>query len=156
MPSSHPQPALLTHRGAKRLGAGLILVGSVFCFGALFTSAQAEELAHVRRLLVTRFCNQCDLKEANLANQNLQGVWITDTKLKRANLRGANLRFARLRNVNLRKADLTNADLTGATLQNVNLQGALLEGAKLPQGAFTNPPQVEPKEPQIRIQLPQT
>lgn len=108
----------------------------------------------MQRLLVTRFCNQCNLTEANLVGKNLQGARLTDTKLKRANLTGANLRFAILRNVNLKGADLTNADLTGAMLQNVNFKGAILDGAKLPVSQEFNGirrPSLPTLTPKIRV-----
>lgn len=132
-----------------RISVGVLLAGS--CLG-LNAAAHAENPGHMQRLLMTRFCNRCNLKTANLAGKNLQGARITDTKLKRANLKGANLKFAILRDVSFKNADLTNADLTGAMLQNVNFKGAILEGAKLPVTA--RPSRNRPQPLNIKIDVP--
>ncbi|MGF1600819.1 MAG: pentapeptide repeat-containing protein [Thermosynechococcaceae cyanobacterium] len=132
----------------------LMVVSGLLLISTLPIAAQAEDKGHVQRLLMTRFCNRCNLKDANLAGKDLQGARLTDTKLKRANLAGANLRFAILRNVNLNGADLTNADLTGAMLQNVNFKGAILDGAKLPISQELNGirrPSLPTLTPKIRV-----
>ncbi|QZZ23124.1 pentapeptide repeat-containing protein [Leptothermofonsia sichuanensis E412] len=70
---------------------------------ALGSSATAANPDHVRRLLNTNACPNCDLSGADL---------------RRANLRGADLR-----NADLRYADLRGADLRGANLKGANLYG---------------------------------
>ena len=78
-------------------------------------SANSE---HIRQLLATKQCQDCDLSGAGLVLANLSG----------ANLRGANLSGA-----NLSRANLSGADLTGANLNGSSLFGANLSGVKLSQ-----------------------
>lgn len=80
-----------------------ILVTALIATFALGSSVAAANPDHVRRLLNTNACPNCDLSGADL--------------------RGANLRGADLRNADLRYADLRGADLTGANLRGANLYG---------------------------------
>jgi uncharacterized protein YjbI with pentapeptide repeats len=64
----------------------------------------AAEPAAIQKLLQTKECVKCDLKEANLS---------------KAYLRGANLQGADLRGVNLEDANLEGANLKGANLGGV-------------------------------------
>ncbi|MBE9009403.1 pentapeptide repeat-containing protein [Pseudanabaenaceae cyanobacterium LEGE 13415] len=82
---------------------------------------QAENLDHVRQLLSTKQCANCDLTGAGLVFAQLSG----------ANLTGANLAGANLSQANLTGANLSGANLSGATLSGANLQGAKLTGANL-------------------------
>lgn len=81
----------------------------------------AENLDHVRQLLSTKQCVNCELSGAGLVFAQLPG----------ANLSGANLVGANLSQANLTGADLSGANLTGATLSGANLTGAKLTGANL-------------------------
>lgn len=82
---------------------------------------QAENLDHVRQLLSTKQCANCELTSAGLVFAQLPG----------ANLAGANLAGANLSQANLTGANLTGANLAGATLSGANLAGAKLTGANL-------------------------
>jgi uncharacterized protein YjbI with pentapeptide repeats len=84
-------------------------------------TAKAEDIAHLRQLLSTKNCPQCDLTGAGLVMNDLSGA-----KLNQANLIGANLS-----RTNLTGADLRGANLTGASLYGANLMGADLRGANL-------------------------
>lgn len=75
--------------------------------------ATSYEAAHLKRLLETKQCPGCDLRNADL--------------------RGANLSYADLRGANLSNADLRGANLTGA-----DLRGANLQGTKLPKEISSN------------------
>jgi Pentapeptide repeats (8 copies) len=75
------------------------------------TAVRAENPNHLRQLLETGRCRNCDLSQANLSRENLSN----------ADLAGANLRSA-----NLSYTDLSNADLSSANLQDANLQNAKL------------------------------
>ena len=88
---------------------------------SLATVAQAANSEHIRQLLATKQCLNCDLSGAGLVLADLSG----------ANLSGANLTNANLSRANLSGADLTGANLSGASLFGVNLSGAKLSGANL-------------------------
>jgi uncharacterized protein YjbI with pentapeptide repeats len=84
-------------------------------------SASAFDSQDLTTLLATKICNECNLEDAVLRDQQLAG----------AQLRGANLNRADLRAANLRGADLTGASLTQAKLSHTDLRGAKLRGAIL-------------------------
>jgi tetratricopeptide (TPR) repeat protein len=88
---------------------------------SLTTSVQAANSEHVRQLLATKECQNCNLTNAGLVLADLSG----------ANLSGANLAGANLSRANLSGADLRGANLSGAGLFGVNLSGAKLSGANL-------------------------
>ncbi len=85
------------------------------------TSVQAANSEHIRQLLASKQCQNCDLTNAGLVLADLSG----------ANLSGANLAGANLSRANLTGADLRGANLSGAGLFGVNLSGARLAGANL-------------------------
>lgn len=84
------------------LGAG---VASYFYISFLNTQKRVE------KLLETRECPRCDLRNANLQGADLNGV-----NLEGANLEGANLEGAKLGNANLKRANFTKANLERADL----------------------------------------
>jgi tetratricopeptide (TPR) repeat protein len=99
-----------------------ILAISVFITTITLTqTAQAANFEHVRQLLATKECQNCDLTNAGLVMADLSG----------ANLSGANLTNANLSRANLTGANLTGANLTGAGLFGANLSAAKLSGANL-------------------------
>lgn len=129
--------------------------------------AQAENLTHLRQLMSTRACQQCDLRRAGLVYGDLEGADLRNADLSEANLSRADLRNADLRGANLRGAVLTSADLSGADLSGANLQGAdlreaylteanladaRLEGAQL-HGAYGLPQRILPAEGYYRWAL---
>ncbi|BAY27343.1 pentapeptide repeat-containing protein [Calothrix sp. NIES-2100] len=87
----------------------------------LTTRVEAANSEHIRQLLATKQCQNCDLIGAGLVLADLTG----------ANLSGANLAGANLSRANLTGADLRGANLTGASLFGVNLSAARLAGANL-------------------------
>ncbi|BAY12788.1 pentapeptide repeat-containing protein [Calothrix sp. NIES-2098] len=95
---------------------------------SLTTSVQAANSEHVRQLLATKQCQNCDLIGAGLVLADLSG----------ANLSGANLAGANLSRANLTGADLRGANLTGASLFGVNLNAAKLTGANLANADLRN------------------
>jgi len=94
------------------------VIASVF---NLTSPVKAENLTHLRQLINTKQCENCELSNSGLVMANLVG----------ANLRGANLVRANLSRADLTGADLTGANLTGASLNGANLTGANLTGANL-------------------------
>jgi uncharacterized protein YjbI with pentapeptide repeats len=88
---------------------------------SLSQTAQAANSEHIRQLLATKQCQNCDLASAGLVLADLSG----------ANLSGANLSGANLSRANLSGADLRGANLSGAGLFGANLNGAKLSGANL-------------------------
>ena len=73
--------------------------------------ASSFDTNDLERLQQTNSCENCDLKEVNLAGANLEG----------ANLQGANLE----------NANMSDAKLSGAVLFKANLEDANLSGAEL-------------------------
>ena len=69
----------------------------------------------------------------SLAGVRLDGAWLEDVKLPRAELRFASLRGTNLQGADLKEANLESADLSDAILLGADLQGAHLKGA-----TFTN------------------
>lgn len=137
-----------------------ILTGTLAIASSLSTPAAAENFEHLRQLLSTKECPECELSnaglrlanlvranlssanlsqanldQANLNSADLSGADLSGAILYRANLSGANLRGANLSGANLTGAYLANADLTGANLGFANLNGAVLANAIL-NGAF--------------------
>ncbi len=88
---------------------------------SLSQSAIAANSEHLRQLLSSKECKNCDLSNAGLVMADLSG----------ANLMGANLTGANLSRANLSGADLRGANLSGASLFGVNLSGAKLDAATL-------------------------
>jgi hypothetical protein len=88
---------------------------ATFFFVAAIASVAFETRAanpdDIKRLLETKSCENCDLSEANLRDQNLFG----------AKLAGANLRDADFRGATLTEADLRGARLGGSHLEGVDL-----------------------------------
>jgi uncharacterized protein YjbI with pentapeptide repeats len=89
-------------------------------------SARAENSTHLRQLLSTKNCTQCDLTGAGLVSSDLTGA-----KLGGANLVGANLSQSNLTGADLRGANLSGASLYGANLMGADLRGANLTGTDL-------------------------
>ncbi|MBW4432352.1 MAG: pentapeptide repeat-containing protein [Pelatocladus maniniholoensis HA4357-MV3] len=87
-------------------------------FNQIVLAANSE---HIRQLLASKQCENCDLSGAGLVMADLSN----------ANLKGANLSGANLSRANLSGADLAGADLSGASLFGVNLSGAKLTGTIL-------------------------
>jgi uncharacterized protein YjbI with pentapeptide repeats len=103
---------------------------------SLISSARAEDVSAIQRLLETRSCSGCDLRDADLQGKNLRGVNLRGANLTGANLRRADLSDADLYNANLtdallRDAILRNADLSHANLRDVDFRDAILNAAKL-------------------------
>lgn len=117
--------------------------------------AQAANLDHIRQLLSTKQCQNCDLQNANLVMANLQsavviGANFQSANLSRANFAGADLRNAKLAGSSLNGANFGGANLTGADLRNTDLRGAILSGAILTQA------QLEGAALQGAIDIPST
>lgn len=106
---------------------------TIACLAAISTPlpAIAENLDHVRQLLSTRQCPQCDLRGSGLVLSNLIGADLRSANLSAANLSRVNLRGAVLDGAVLRATSLVGADLSGASLRGVDLSSADLRGADL-------------------------
>lgn len=88
--------------------------------------AQAENPEHLKQLMKSQSCPNCDLQGADLSAMNLRN----------ANLAGANLTGTNLNLADLTAANLSNAILTEASLAWTNFIDADLEGANLSQAKF--------------------
>lgn len=123
---------------------------------SLTNIVQAANQEHIRQLLATKQCQNCDLSGAglvmadlsgaNLSGANLAGANLSRANLAGADLRGANLSGAGLAGVNLSEAklggaNLAGADFRGAFLSNAQFTGAYLQGANF-QGAVGIPLQI--------------
>lgn len=92
-------------------------------------AARADNPEHIRQLLQTNTCENCDLSNATLDGLDLAG----------ANLQGANLQGANLLGTQLMRANLSGASLQTANLAGTNLLGANLQNADLSDAQFFNP-----------------
>jgi uncharacterized protein YjbI with pentapeptide repeats len=95
------------------------------------TTAQAANYEHVRQLLATKQCQNCDLSGAGLVMADLSGADLSGANLAGANLSRANLIGADLRGANLSSAGLFGVNLSGAKLGGANLLGADLRNTYL-------------------------
>jgi len=127
---------------------------------SITTTAQAANPDHIRQLLQTKQCPNCDLSGAglvmadlsgaNLNGANLAGVNLSRAKLSGADLRGANLSGAGLFDVYLSSAQLGGANLAGADLRdsylfNADFTNAVINGTNF-QGAVGIPSQIAKAE----------
>jgi uncharacterized protein YjbI with pentapeptide repeats len=96
-------------------------------------TAKAENISHLRQLLSTKNCQQCDLTGVGLVMNDLTGA-----KLNQANLVGANLSRTNMTGADLRGANLAGASLYGANLTGADLRGANLTGTDLRSAYLTN------------------
>jgi uncharacterized protein YjbI with pentapeptide repeats len=111
----------------------LTTIATTILLIATATTARAENISHLRQLLSTKSCQQCDLAGAGLVTNDLAGA-----RLERANLTGANLSQANLAGADLRGANLAGASLNGANLTGADLRGANLAGTDLRSAYLTN------------------
>ncbi|OKH21225.1 hypothetical protein NIES593_16555 [Hydrococcus rivularis NIES-593] len=111
----------------------LLAIATILSAIGLSIPVRAENLEHIRQLLSTRECSQCELSGAGLVMSNLAGV-----NLRGANLSGANLSQANLTGADLSGANLAGASLYGANLVGANLAGAILDGTDLRSAYLTN------------------
>ncbi|MCU0552164.1 MAG: pentapeptide repeat-containing protein [Leptolyngbya sp. Prado105] len=114
---------------------------------------QAENIDHVRQLLSTKQCANCELTSAGLVMAQLAGANLTGANLAGANLSQANLAGADLTGANLAGASLSGANLSGAKLTNANIQGADLTRSYL-VGADLTGTQIEMAAIQGAVGLP--
>ncbi|GAB1545021.1 hypothetical protein NUACC21_76970 [Scytonema sp. NUACC21] len=99
-------------------------------------TAHAANPEHLRQLLSSKKCPNCDLSGAGLVMADLSGADLSGANLAGANLSRANLTGADLRNTNLSGtslfgANLTASKLTGATLVGTDLRHSYLHSAEL-------------------------
>ncbi|BAY40428.1 TPR repeat protein [Nostoc sp. NIES-2111] len=138
----------------------IFIATTVITYISLTNIAQAANQEHIRQLLATKQCQNCnlsgaglvmaDLSGANLSGANLAGANLSRANLSGADLRGTNLSGAGLAGVNLSEAklsgaNLAGADLRGAFLSNAQFTGAYLQGTNF-QGAVGIPSQVATAE----------
>jgi uncharacterized protein YjbI with pentapeptide repeats len=114
----------------------IIATGVFFTLISLSQTVQAANIEHVRQLLASKQCQNCDLAGAGLVMADLSGADLSKANLaganlSRANLSGADLRGANLSGVGLFGANLTGANLSGANLQNADLRNTYLVNAQL-------------------------
>ncbi|NMG08026.1 pentapeptide repeat-containing protein [Brasilonema sp. UFV-L1] len=114
----------------------ILAIAAFLTFISLNQTAQAANLEHIRQLLASKQCQNCDLAGAglvmvDLSGANLSGANLAGANLSRANLSGADLRDANLSGVGLFGANLSGANLVGANLQNADLRNAYLMNAQL-------------------------
>ena len=93
--------------------------------------AEASNPYHVKRLLETKSCEGCDLRNARLSGRDLSSANLVGADLTNADLRDTILVGADLTLAILRKANLTNAMLNGANLSGSDLSFANLSNASL-------------------------
>jgi hypothetical protein len=104
------------------LFAGILVAG---LSGVGIWAGAGDDPAHVKQLIETKVCVQCNLQDA---------------KLKVLDAEKGNVANSDFRGADLYKANFKGADLTGAQFGGANLNGADLSGAKGADltGATTN------------------
>jgi uncharacterized protein YjbI with pentapeptide repeats len=117
----------------NNMKTSLLALATILSTLSVSIPVRAENLEHIRQLLSTKECNQCELSGAGLVMSNLAGA-----KLSGANLSQANLSQANLSGADLSGADLRGASLYGANLTGTNLAGAILDGTDLRTAYLTN------------------
>lgn len=90
---------------------------------SLKPTAKAENPDHMRQLLQTGNCENCDLSGANLSGLSLRGANLSGANLSEATLQQTQLLYANLENADLSNAVLAYSDLSGANLRNADLSG---------------------------------
>jgi len=105
------------------------------------------------------------LKEANLANVDLEGHDLRYLNLKEVDLSGAILKKTNLKYVNMKEANLTNANLIESNLMNANLKeatvtnamfdNAVLDGADLSETIGLTSAQILSAKTWINAELPE-
>ncbi|PID75667.1 MAG: hypothetical protein CSB23_02770 [Deltaproteobacteria bacterium] len=128
----------------------ILIVGCMLLIANLqstnsFAGPTAEAQKNKKRLLETKRCQNCDLRELNfnrqdLSNVDLQGSDLSKSSFFLANLSAANLKDTILHESRFGGADLADADLTGADLRGASLETAYLEGAKMSGNIVTTRP----------------
>lgn len=111
----------------------LKILSSALLLTSLFLAnpTRAENPEHVRQLLKTKECQDCDLSGADLSEADLTFAILVGADLRGANLRGANLSHADLTRANLNRTDFSQANLNQAYLNNANLEQTSLVSASL-------------------------
>jgi len=72
---------------------------------------------------IYKWCDNADLRNADLSGVDLRYAYLRGVDLRNAYLRDADLRNADLRDADLRDADLRNADLSGVDLRYAEFYG---------------------------------
>ncbi|MBD0363395.1 MAG: pentapeptide repeat-containing protein, partial [Coleofasciculus sp. C3-bin4] len=111
-------------RGNLALDILGLLVSTCLITQGFATAADAANPEHLKQLLDTKACPQCDLTDAQLMDANLQEANLIGAKLDGAQLKGANLTRANLQGAELRGVQLSAANLKGANLGEANLNYA--------------------------------
>ena len=98
---------------------------------AIAPLAQAFNSDHLKQLLKSNQCSNCDLSGAPLEGTNLSGANLQNTNLSNANLSGTNLSGTNLEGANLQNAILNNVYAFRANLTGTNFSNAILQNANL-------------------------
>lgn len=101
------------------------------------TDAERILDANIKKLLLTKECENCFLYSAYLKGMDLEGSQLPGANLRAANLRGANFSGANLSNADLSEANLKNVNFSGANLSDSDLSHANLDGANLKSTKLT-------------------
>ena len=115
------------------------------CFLPFFFSSIsfAFNQADLDKVLATKECQWCDLRNADLSKAGLSGALLSGAnlsgaKLSGADLSGANLSTAYLRNTDLSGSNLSNAYFSKAILTGAEMKDANMTGANLSEAVWTD------------------
>jgi uncharacterized protein YjbI with pentapeptide repeats len=100
-----------TDRNRSRVIALFAVLAAIGAVGGVLAANWVTQTNHVRDLLETKECPDCNFQRADLERLDLRKV-----DLQGANLQGANLKGAQLGRADLSRADLRHANLEGANL----------------------------------------
>ncbi len=116
----------------------ILAIFTVLCSLSFCQVAQGANPDHVRQLLATKDCENCDLSRAGLVMADLSGANLRNANLTGANLSRANLSGANLQGANLSATSLFGVNLSGTNLQGANLTSSDLRNTYLVNAQFTN------------------
>lgn len=127
----------LRRTGAIKRNAIVCIVCTVIILFIIPDMSYAFKQTDLDKLLATKQCQWCDLRNADLSDAQLSGAQIANTNLSGANLSGADLSDVNLSGAVMSGANLHNANLSGAYLSGAKLNNANLSGADLSDANFS-------------------
>lgn len=115
----------------KKIATGGAALVMVMVFVLCPATSRAFKQSDLDKLLATKQCAFCDLRQADLSGKDLSGGRLSGANLSDANLSGANLSGANLRTCTLRRAQLSGANLAGADLSRADMTDGRVMSANL-------------------------
>ena len=133
-----------TDRNRTRVIALFAALAAIGAVGGVFAANWVVQTNHVRDLLETKECPDCNFQSANLERLDLRKV-----NLQGADLQGANLKGAQLGRADLSRADLRHANLKGADLGCQSYSFSVHSDSNADLGVRLDHSPIAPTDPQM-------